>query len=90
MYVERTKYVERIVYVERILYSYTWYNICTLSVGQLPTQSLRFLNIDARCPLTLCLGNAFQESESEKRDRLLLELSDDTKTQKKKPWYGFF
>ncbi|CAM9474455.1 unnamed protein product [Laminaria digitata] len=31
-----------------------------------------------------------QESESEKRDRLLLELSDDTKTQKKKPWYGLF
>lgn len=31
-----------------------------------------------------------QESEAEKRDRLLLELSDDTKTQKKKPWYGLF
>lgn len=31
-----------------------------------------------------------QESEEEKRKRLLGELSDDTQTQKKKPWYGLF
>lgn len=32
----------------------------------------------------------FQESEEEKKDRLLRELSEDTKVQKKKPWYGLF
>lgn len=32
----------------------------------------------------------FQESEEDKKDRLLRELSDDTKVQKKKPWYGLF
>ncbi|CAM9183196.1 unnamed protein product [Ectocarpus fasciculatus] len=31
-----------------------------------------------------------KESEEDKRDRLLRELSDDTKVQKKKPWYGLF
>lgn len=31
-----------------------------------------------------------QESEEDKKDRLLRELSEDTKTQKKKPWYGLF
>ncbi|CAM9502887.1 unnamed protein product [Pylaiella littoralis] len=31
-----------------------------------------------------------KESEEEKRKRLLGELSDDTQTQKKKPWYGLF
>lgn len=46
--------------------------------------------IDARRPLPSASQNGLQESEAEKRDRLLLELSDDTKTQKKKPWYGLF
>ncbi|CAM9161428.1 unnamed protein product [Ectocarpus sp. 4 AP-2014] len=31
-----------------------------------------------------------KETEGDKRDRLLRELSDDTKVQKKKPWYGLF
>ncbi|CAB1117692.1 unnamed protein product [Ectocarpus sp. CCAP 1310/34] len=31
-----------------------------------------------------------KETEEDKRDRLLRELSDDTKVQKKKPWYGLF
>lgn len=42
------------------------------------------------CCIYVILVFLFQESEEEKRDRLLRELSDDTKVQKKKPWYGLF
>eukprot|EP00752_Nemacystus_decipiens_P009173 g8194.t1 len=31
-----------------------------------------------------------KETEEERKDRLLRELSEDTKIQKKKPWYGLF
>eukprot|EP00903_Cladosiphon_okamuranus_P011731 g11030.t1 len=31
-----------------------------------------------------------KETEAEKKDRLLRELQEDTKIQKKKPWYGLF
>lgn len=70
------------MHVERML-------ICTLKVGQLLIQPRRFqpLTQDTPCLLPQMW---LQESEAEKRDRLLLELSDDTKVQKKKPWYGLF
>lgn len=63
------------------------YDFCARVVGGLDSLSCYPYPAPAPLPVSILV---LQESAEDKRNRLLSELGDDTKVQKKKGWYGLF